>query len=326
MAPGIWKQKLITIASGSFKKPLAKIILPGLVFVFVLTAVFFCRKPVILVSDRAFTVLYGERRALVKRLTLSLSLFRPIKTIEIAEGAGPDLAAQGAASLSGRPFAVFFPYRYREGARRYLRDRPGSPVVVLGGRRRGPELPSGTGGADDTGIEPDEPLWIWTDTEADLYRAGIFAGLAAQDEGFYNQGIALYGEGLGEAEKTAFQKGLEKQQWYGSLLFSPESTAPPLVCAVALTDFHYNEEGEIHSLILFSWLDPVLAPRMTLAVFDDSPWVQIGAALKILKEGGQGRLIPSNIIVPGGDKTLKIVKNRINRIKTLIYKGENADN
>ena len=312
---------------GIFKKRLFQAGLTVFALILLLTTIFFCRRPVILISDKAFIALYGEKRTYYRQFSLSLSLFRPVKTINIAEGAGPDLAAQGALSLSRRPFAVFFPYRYREAAKRYLEGRPDAPVVILAGRKA-------LGNSSETG---QSGLWIHTDSEADLYRAGAIAGIFARhenqirnDTGYWgdhtNQEIALFYEGINNEEKTAFVTGLESQEWVGSPLYSPDFEEKNLCCAVILENFRFSGEETPRSLILFTWMDPALAPRKTLVIFDDSPWTQIAPALEIVKEKRQSNLVPSDIIVLRGDKTQKSIYNEIIRSKILKKKVENADN
>ncbi|MCL1928444.1 MAG: hypothetical protein FWG07_06610 [Treponema sp.] len=288
-----------------------------------------------MVTDKAFNVLYGENRSRNKQLFLSVRLFRPIKIIVMAEGAGPDLVTQGAISLSRRPFAVFFPYRYREAAWRYLTSRPDSPVVILAGRK--------TQGSDETSHNMQEneaivpPLWVYTDSETDLYRAGVMAGVFVRYEkqngentdnwgDIVNQEIALFHEGHNNEEITAFIAGLEEQQWTDFPLYSPDLADINLSCAVILDNFRFNAEGKVNSLIFFSWMDPALAPRKTLAIFDDSPWTQIGPALGYIKQGRQNALVPSEVIFFREDKIQKDVYNEINKLKTLKKKVENADN
>ena len=304
---------IMSLCAKFYKKRSFTAIFAGLIIILALIVVFFCRKPVILVTDNAFNVLYGKKRGLFKQFSLSLSLFRPVKTIAIAEGAGPDLVAQGAAGLSRRPLAAFFPYRYKDGALRYLQIRPGSPVIILAGRK--PHKEEGN----------DSAFWFYTDTVTDLYRAGGIAGLFAGYDR-QNRDIALFYKEIDNSEKEAFIEGLEDQKWSGSPLFSPDSAEINLACALILEDFRFSEEEKSRSLILFSWMDPVLAPQRTLAIFDDSPWAQISPALDLIGKGEQSGSIPSGIIVCRGDKTQKSLYNGINRIKNLKKRTENTDN
>ncbi|MDR2702019.1 MAG: hypothetical protein LBB72_06290 [Spirochaetaceae bacterium] len=301
------------------KKRILRALAP-VALVLVITAIFFIRKPVVLVTDKPFNQLYGEGRARLERHTYSFSLFRQVKTINIAEGAGPDLVAQAAASLSRRPLAVFFPYRYREGARRYLKDRPGAAVVILGGRNR-----------REAAKEEEEPRWFYTDTAADLYRAGVLAGeLALQDpEG---GAVALYQSGLSEAERTAFNRGVKDQGWDENPLISSNNSeitsrflGKGIACLVLLRkgDSRFFEDSG--SLVLFTWSDPALVPGKTAAIFDDSPWAQLGFALKLLKKGATPPetadfgLIPSKLTIVKRLFKPKMGTIGINRIKFLKY-------
>jgi hypothetical protein len=298
---------------------LVLILIPAL-----LTAAFLGRRPVILVGDDAFNMIYGERRALISRWALSLRLFRWIKTINVSSGVGPDLVAQAAASLSRRPEAVFFPYRYREGARRYLKNRPGPAVVILGGRN-----------PPDRGVnEGPEPLWIVTDTGTDLYRAGAAAGIITGNSGMPT---ALYYEKLEEAGKTAFIQGLRDQGYTGTPFFplSGDSLATAregglagggLGCAVLVDEDDPAPYEAKNPLVLFSWLDPLLLPRNTAAVFDDSPLTQLEPALALLRKGASGGGVPSQIWAPRRDRALKNKYIEINRLKSLKYERENTDN
>jgi hypothetical protein len=284
-----------------------------------LAGIFLCRRPVILVSDRPFNLLYGENRVLIRRLTLSLSLFRLVKTVNIAGGAGPDLAAQAAAGLSRRPYGVFFPYRYREGARRYLKDRPGFPVFILGGRMEQDRPPSA--GQDET----EEPSWFFTDTRTDLYRAGVLAGFLAQAG---KAPPAFDQKGLESDKIEAFVRGLKDQDWLEEPLFPPFSEQMPKPACVVLQGKGdpYLYEWPEASLLLFTWTNPAFLPRRTLAIFDDSPWAQLETALELFRKGGGGGLISSQIRFPGPIKELKQRNFDIKGLKTLKYEPINTDN
>ncbi|MDR2552438.1 MAG: hypothetical protein LBD31_04635 [Treponema sp.] len=312
----------------SFKRRLGA--LTALLVLLAGAGVFFLRRPVVMVSDEAFGLLYGESRALVRRVFLSAVSFRRIRSIELAEGAGPDLAAQAAASLSRRPLAVFFPFRYRDGARRYLRNRPGSTVVILGGRNS-PETEAGEG----------EPLWFSTDLRTDLYRAGVCAAAITGSGGSYDRlKVALYEKGLEEGDWAAFSGALEDQRWTGQPYFlSPGENIPPEDlaggitggktepdCTVILGREDFDFLNTRSPLILFTWTDPALLPRNTAVVFDDSPWAQLGPALAAVQKGEGGGLIPSKITLPGYNRDMEKDIIEINRIKRLKYEGKNTDN
>ncbi|MDR2470553.1 MAG: hypothetical protein LBD09_00395 [Treponema sp.] len=244
-------------------------------------AVFTGRRPVILLEDRPFILLYGENRALFRRLALSLVLFRPVLTVEIAAGAGPDTAARAAAARSRRPRAVFFPYRYREGARRYLAERPGFPVFILGGRNPPDRPPSGA----VPGAAGPEPRWVCTDTRTDELRAGVLA------------------------ERSGARVVRSREDFAAA--------------------------GPDTPLILFTWQDPALVPRKTLAVFDDAPWTQIGPALKLPEAADRGPergplspegLIPSEMLLFWGRGERKMSDLELKSLKTLKYNEGNTDN
>jgi len=289
-------------------------------FCLILVAVFFIRKPVVLITDNPFNQLYGEGRARFEKYALSIRLFRQVKTISIAEGAGPDLVAQAAESLSGRPLVVFFPYRYREGARRYLKDKPGAAAAVLGGRSR-----------REAAKGEEEPFWFYTDTVADLYRAGILAGeLALQDtEGGT---AALYQSGLSEEEKTAFRQGVKDQGWEDNPLITSNNSelasrflGKGIACLVLLRKGDSRLFEDSGSLVLFTWADPTLMPGKTAVIFDDSPWVQIKPALKFLKknknspETADFSLIPSKLTIIKRHFKQKMGAIGVNRVKSLKY-------
>jgi hypothetical protein len=315
---------LIENSKKSLEKPPVRNLFLAISLGIVLTGVFFCRKPVILVTDKPFIQLYGEKRDKRTKKLLSLELFRRIKTVEIAADAGPDLAAQAAASLSRRPFAVFFPYRYREGANRYLKDRPNSFVFVLGGRNR-PES------------NPDQPWWFCTDSLTDMYRAGLLTGELALQEP-ENGAAALYHDKLGDGETEAFKQGLADQGWQEEPFISTNAETTLRYLREKAASLVIYKKGDIRFYedagrsILFSWTDTAFIPGRTAAVFGDSPWEQIGPALKILKKekilpGMTGfSLIPSGVTVIKGNFGQKKGNFGINRIKYLKYMDKNTDN
>jgi hypothetical protein len=153
-----------------------------------------------------------------------------------------------------------------------------------------------------------------------MYRAGALAAALS------GTGVpVLYRDGLTEAEKTAFSRGLEDQGRPGSPLFSgPVRNASCVVLGGRGDD--YFREGTDIPLILFTWADPAFIPRTALAVFDDSPWTQIRAGLEIVQKGEQEGSVPSAITVFLRTKEQKVEFGALNHLKTLKYSGETADN
>jgi hypothetical protein len=270
---------------------------------------FFTRAPVVVAADAAFTSLYGRRRAGFSQMSLSLKLFRPVKTASIAENAGPDMVMVTVWGASHRPFAVFFPYRYREGALRYAREHPGIRLAVLAGRE--------TPGRDSL---PPETAWFTTDSSTDLYRAGYCAGfLAAKGkDAAENRQILVLQERIPvpDRDREAFMRGLEAYQSGGSgskgadlpartqfagpdWVFTRRETPDGLnlpACAVISggAEGFFQEDISI-PLVFFTWQEPAFLPDETVLVFDDSPWALIPRALVMLENGSRNGAIPSAV-------------------------------
>ena len=145
--------------------------LPLLVVLLVVLAfggALFIRSPVLIVTDASFSLLYGAERFRNKSFMTSLELCRRVIPVNVNESAVPNLVALAVDSVSRRPKAVLFPYRYIEGAKVYRESHPEVPVLVMGGRN--------TPTPGDTGL-----VFIGTDFALDLYRAGLCAAFFARD-------------------------------------------------------------------------------------------------------------------------------------------------
>ncbi|MDR0402984.1 MAG: hypothetical protein LBH35_05270 [Treponema sp.] len=287
----------------------------------VLAAAFFSRRPVVLVTDSAFTALYGKNRAGVKRLVLSARLFRRLKTAVVAESAGPDLVSLAARTASKRPYAVFFPYRYRDGARRYLRDYPGAPAAVLAGRETGPE--TGRGQEAVSSGPPDAPAWYSTDVLTDLYRGGFCAGLLAPPPGEIS---VFQANPLDAEQRSALLRGLEESagpETASRVRFTGGDFSKEAVCAIVIGggEAFFRETAGI-PFVLYSWIDPAAAPAEAEVLFSDSPWEVLPEALKLLETGQFEGLVPSTPLVLGS----KPANISAGRIKQLFFLPEIADN
>lgn len=261
------------------------------IFITILSAVLGCaalgaalyrlRAPLLLVLDEEFIFLYGIRRGALKRLELSLRLFRRVAVARIAEGASPDVVAFAAAAAAPRPYAALFPARHRQGAQRYAEQAQGIPVGVLGG------------GALFRPADSEGFRFIETDKKTDLYRAGRCAALFAQRGG---GGVLFFaGDLIDRDDREAFTRGLRDQGFTGAPVFvdrGTEYTLPEgLSCVVMTSPAENFLENAALPIILFSWIDPGFTARGVKIIFDDSPWALALASAKALQR--QGALPPA---------------------------------
>jgi hypothetical protein len=269
--------------------------------------VFLLRAPVLIVTDAPFIELYGQKRLRKVNREAELALLRRVKPVIIAESAGADVIALAVETAAAKPYCVLVPYRYEEGAARYIEQFPQIPVAVQDGRR--------------DGVLADERLiLIKTDRDTDFYRAGLCAGILGSKS---DDKILVFKElAMRELDKTAFIQGLH---------FQGVETAPfyinavdvnqvkgfscALIIGAAADYFNVNPKMPV---ILFSWLDPALTPRDAIILFDDSPHALAVSAVKIAVGKKPERIISSKIIFPKGriaDKhivrQLKIAVGRI---------------
>ncbi|MFA6507573.1 MAG: hypothetical protein WCT14_15840 [Treponemataceae bacterium] len=217
-------------------------------------AVFIFRKPIIVVSDTAFEILYGEGRASISRIELSILAFRPVRLALVSENAAPFSAAEVAMSVAGPRGAacVLLPTRYRAGAEILLRRLPGTPIVLVG--ESDPEVSRGA------------MISFGPDRATDLYRAGLLSGKLAA-----GQPLVLRIDGLRDSNlKEPFIQGVAESGCKESPSFL--NPGEPLSAAVAssfVTNAAYAQD-EAPCAIIFSWADPSLLPQEIKVVFDDS--------------------------------------------------------
>jgi hypothetical protein len=60
---------------------------------------------------------------------------------------------------------------------------------------------------------------------------------------------------------------------------------------------YFLEKNQDIPVILFSWVDPAVTPSRVKVVFDDSPWAQVGAAVKILAGEKEPGNVPSRALI-----------------------------
>ena len=235
------------------------------VFVF-----FSLRLPVLMVVDSSIIQLYGQDRAKQKTRKLSRSVFRPVISVAVAESAGSDLVAIAVEEAHHNPWAVLFPYRYLGGARIYKESNPEMRVLILGNGSRPLEL-------GEIAI-----THVCSDTERDLYRAGLCAAYLAGDKKI----LVFDDELFPEKQRETLTEGLKARGFMEEPVFlrsySNQANYSEIGCViVAGPASRFLENNLDIPVILFSWVDPAITPRVVKLVFDDSAWSLAARALKL---------------------------------------------
>jgi hypothetical protein len=268
-------------------------------------ALFFLRSPILMVTDPFFDALYGPWKTREKQVLLSLRFFRPVKPVSMGEDADQDMVPFGVEAVSARPYCVLFPFRYGEGARRYVSQHPAVPAAVVGGRL-------------SPFREEEEIPFFGTDTVLDMYRAGLCAAAFVRVDG---EVFVFPDPFVSGPDREAFLEGLRAGGYTKDPLYMNAYTDLNSRTGVSVvmtgTPPSFLEGGVKIPVILFSWMDPAVSSGDVKIVFDDSPWALAAETVKSLGQGGEGRVIPSKISVLGRkiqDRALaKEIRNLIRR-------------
>ena len=278
-----------SIMRGSGKKKIIIFLTCFILLIIIIFGVIFriysSRPPLLIVTDSSFETLYGEQR--LKRIgsRLSRKLFRRIIPVFVSETAGFDLIAIAVEDAHESPEAVFFPFRYFDGARFYNDSHPEIPVYILAG-------------ANQRTREETALPFIRTDTRADLFRAGLCAALFAGDDrilflsdgNFTNEQLEAFQEGL------RIQGYLETPLWVNSLAAIPSLDDVGCVIVTSVAPVFLDENSSV-PVLLFSWIDHSLTPSSVKVIFDDSPWTLIPEAFESLPPPGEEIFISSMPVV-----------------------------
>lgn len=244
---------------GFRRKKIIIFIIIALVLFSIPVFIYLLRSPVLIVGDLSFERLYGPMRLRQMNFQVSRELLRRVLAVSVAETSGPDLLTIAVEGAAKSPGAVLFPSRYVEGARYYKDKYPETPVFVIGEAIKG---------KTDTGL-----VFVRTNTEEDLYRAGLCAAFLAGENK-----VLYFGEtSLPDRYWNVFKEGLKEQGYEKDPVFinisSDFSSFSDIGCVVlAGAASKFLERNLKIPIILFSWVDPVMTPRMVKVVFDDSPW------------------------------------------------------
>ena len=133
--------------------------------------IFFSRSPVLIVAEESFPDFYGKDRIKKESFASSLVLFRPVKTVFVADEAGDDIVSLAVNEVSKNPFCVFFPLRYARAAKLYREQNPHIHIVLLEGRFAEDSNPSSFAVSDDL-----SGYFVYkTNITEEFYKAGLTA-------------------------------------------------------------------------------------------------------------------------------------------------------
>lgn len=265
----------------------------ALLFVFILTGVFFLRSPVLVVTDASFYLIYGSQRFNRAVTRNSFALFRRLIPVTVAENAAPDVISLIVEGASRSPRAVIFPHRYASAALFYSTRHPQTPVLVMWGRN---PLPPAFDESTNLALVP-------TDRASDLHRAGASAAVLAREtqEVLFLTDEAFDGavpDSQGQYRQT-FTAGLRAQGFTGEPVFleahvqhASYTDIGCVVIAGPASDF--LERNLDIPVILFSWIDPAFTPRAVRIIFNDSPLVLAPPALRAFSQGERVIFVPSH--------------------------------
>ena len=199
----------------------------------------------------------------------------------VSETAGPSQLALAASYASSSPRAVFFPYRYMEGAIHYNEMFPDVELYLLGGRNSASEINN-------------EFIFVQSHTELDLYRAALSSFYLADGKDI----LLMSGEAIPDSYKAIFNLAIEENSYTGSVSYIENedqlTTIADFGCIILLgfSTSLLIEDLSI-PLILFSWINPEFTPRSLRIIFDDSPWAIARDVLNSSASAGEEILIPS---------------------------------
>ena len=249
------------------------------------------RPPVLIVTDLSFLSIYGTDRARTQLLRSSLSLFRLVKVVPIANDAGNDIllfAINAAATFSSRPYCVLFPMRFISGARLYHEQFPEIPAILLEGRN-----------VLDTRSQAMEGFYRYrTDLETDFYLAGLYSVILDKEK---NGRITVYvNRNIRNPAMDAFRRSLQETgtSAHFASAYVQEPGISDVSCVVlAGSGAEFLEKNNEIPVIFFTWLDPKETTAATVVVFDDSPLVQVIPAVKMAAAGITDGQIASKITI-----------------------------
>ena len=278
--------------------------------------IFLCRAPVLIVADMAFIPLYGKTRLRSESGAAALTLYRPVRTVIIADDAGDDVVPYAINEASSSPYCVIFPLRFANSARLLREQNPDVPIVILEGRYGENNSPA----RSILGASAPDFFIYETDVNMDFYNAGLAATILDMDVEIEEKTeiVVFLESGVQRQGREAFLRGINTLEnppntlFYTSFTqFSQRSNLTCVVLAGMGTAFLENNPDV--PVILFTWVDPQLIPEEVVMVLNDSPWVQAVTAVRMASEGLAEGQIQSKIIYRNTEKINRRILHKMQK-------------
>ncbi|WP_461248296.1 hypothetical protein [Treponema sp. R6D11] len=283
------------------------------VFLIIILIVFLARSPVLIVTDISFAELYGKKRLRQETARSSLVLFRRVKPVTVANDAGDDIIQAAVEKASSKPFCVIFPLRFAKVAVGYREKNTSIPVVLLEGRYGEEENPAEFA----IGGKLEDYFIYKTDIYADFYRVGLAAAVIDGDK---NERIAVFLEpNIQKQAREAIsnaQKDPDKPLQTSYFTYFPQFSGNQGYSCVIISGngVEYFDKYSDIPVIFFTWINPELIPDDVVLIFNDSPWIQVASAVRMVKAGVKNGKIPSKILFAGGKGLSRQIIRKLRKI------------
>ncbi|MDR0540247.1 MAG: hypothetical protein LBG74_07080 [Spirochaetaceae bacterium] len=252
------------------------------------------RREIVVVNDKYFSTMYGEKREKAQALENSIKTLRRVRIFYVDDSENNDIIAQTITERFENPFCVIFPYRYAQAAVLYADANERISTLILSERNLSRPV---TGKA----------LYVPPSTEADYYRAARIAGQLAREpqtkaetEEAAQTVVVITGESLTDDQKNAVENGLRDSRWAGNYSvisltsgISSENAAAMVLISSAGSFVQMTRETPC---VIFSAAPQYLFPAFIKAAVDDSVWSLMPG---LVKQAGQ----PPAVLESSGEKT-----------------------
>jgi hypothetical protein len=259
---------------------------------FVFAFIIAVRRPVVVINDKYFSAVYGEKREKAKAAESTLKVFRRVRIFRIDDFENNEKIAAAIAERYKNPFCVIFPYRYTQAAVIYAESNEQTRAIILEERNLARPV---TGKA----------LYIPSSWETDYYRAAYIAAMLAQEPAFFQANrntldkkektiLTLTMESPPNAATEAFESGLAAGGWEGkntiqSSIGSLQWDSIGAAILISSAGSFIQGEQEIPAVV-FSAARPYLFPHYVKVVIDDSVWPLLPG---IVKQAGRQPRLPA---------------------------------